>query len=293
MPALVAAGDVKMRCSAMSEDMNSSVDQYQLRGSAAELYERYLVPVVTAQWARDLVGRVALRRDDRVLDVACGTGIVARVAAEQLGAGGRVVGLDLNPEMLAVARSHSPGRVEWYDGDALALPFDEREFDVVLCQFGVMFFPDPLAGLREMRRVLSPGGRAAASVFAEIEQNPVAHAFSDALDRHLGEGASSGKRREHALADRDALRGLFVEAGFARAQIDTVALTSRYPSVSDFVRFQVQATPLAGVLARHGGSERARLTSRLIEELSTTLASFVDEREFAFPQVAHVATAVV
>src|SRR5262249_55584905 len=147
--------------------------------------------------------------------VACGTGVVARAAAERVGGGGRVVGLDLNSAMLDVARSiQQVGAVaiEWYEGSALALPFDAGEFGVVLCQLGLQFFPDPLVALRELRRVLAPGGRVGVNVFAEIERNPVAHALSSALDRHLGEGASAAKRIEHALADRNEVHSLFGKA---------------------------------------------------------------------------------
>lgn len=142
--------------------MRGDLQQWQLRGSAAELYERYLVPVVTLRWAVDLVARVEVARNDRLLDVACGTGVVARAAAERVGHGGRVVGLDLNPEMLGVARS-CPAvggvSIEWCEGRALALPFEAGEFGVVLCQFGLQFVADPSVAVREMRRCLRlPGG---------------------------------------------------------------------------------------------------------------------------------------
>ena len=195
--------------------------------------------------------------------------------------------------MLAVARSVSQASaipIEWYHGSALALPFDEGEFGVVLCQFGLQFFPDPAMGLREMRRVLAPEGRMGVSVFAEIERNPVAHAFSDTLDRRLGEGASGAKRKEHAVANQDALRLLFRKAGFTHIVIETVAKTSRYPSVSDYVRFQLQATPLADVLTRYDQSDRDRLTTLLVEELGGRLAPFARDGGLAFPQVAHIAT---
>src|SRR5262245_49391877 len=149
--------------------VQGDLEQWRLRGSAAELYERYLVPAVTLPWAVDLVSRVEVHRGDRLLDVACGTGVVARAAAERVGRGGRVVGLDLNPEMLAVSvrrKRWVPLRIEWCEGSALALPFAQGEFGVVLCQFGLQFFPDPLAALREMRRVLAPDGRQGGSVFA-------------------------------------------------------------------------------------------------------------------------------
>jgi ubiquinone/menaquinone biosynthesis C-methylase UbiE len=220
--------------------------------------------------------------------------VVARLAAERAGSAGRVAGLDLNPGMLAVARSFaSVGglRLEWYEGNALALPFDTGEFGVVLCQFGLQFFPDPLAALRQMRRVLVAGGKVGVSVFAEIERNPVAHALCDALDRHAGAGASAAKRSEHALADRAALRSLLRHAGFTRPQIETLAKTSRYPSLSAYVDFQLQATPLAAILDPNDRPGSDRLAAAVVDALDARVGAFVDERGFAFPQTAHVASA--
>ena len=165
-------------------------EQWQLDGSAPELYERYIVPAVTALWAADLVEWAAPGPGERVLDVACGTGVVARLAAEGVGAG-RVVGLDINAGMLAVARSLPPRAglpIEWHEGSALSMPFPDAAFDLVLCQLGLQFFPDRPAALREMRRVLSPSGRLGLSVYSSIEHDPVAYALADALDRHLGPG---------------------------------------------------------------------------------------------------------
>src|SRR6478672_5617008 len=156
---------------------------WQLQQTSAELYERFLVPTVTLPWARDLVERVGLRPGARVLDVACGTGVVARLAASAVG-GGRVVALDVNRGMLAVGRSLSPeeSRVEWCEASADALPFAEGEFDVVLCQLGLQFFPDRPAAVREMRRVLTAAGRVGASVYTSIERNPAADALAGAVE---------------------------------------------------------------------------------------------------------------
>src|SRR5689334_8372947 len=154
-------------------------EHWQLEGSAPELYQRYLVPAVTGQWAADLVERAALQPGERVLDVACGTGVVARLAAARVGPSGRVAALDLNPGMLAVARTlpGEPGEgaaavIEWYEDSALALPFPEASFEVAFCQLGLQFFPDRPQALQEMRRVLVSGGRLALSVFGPIEHNP-------------------------------------------------------------------------------------------------------------------------
>ena len=171
-------------------------EAWQVGGSAAELYQRYLVPAIAVLWAADLIDRAAPRPGERVLDVACGTGVVSRLAAERTGSG-RVVGLDINADMLAVARSLSPGAgpsIEWYEGSALAMPFPDASFDLCMCQLGLQFFPDRSTAMREMFRVLQTGGRVALSVFSALERTPVSNALAEALDRHLRLGASSIKR---------------------------------------------------------------------------------------------------
>jgi ubiquinone/menaquinone biosynthesis C-methylase UbiE len=272
--------------------MTPGRDGWQLQGSSAELYERYLVPTVTLPWARELVARVGLRPGDRVLDVACGTGVVARLAASAVGAGGRVAALDVNSGMLAVGRSLQPpegATIEWYEGSADALPFDDGEFDVVLCQLGLQFFPDRPAALREMRRVLAPGGRLGASVYTSIERNPAAQALADAVDRHLGDGASRAKRSEHSLADSEALRQLFVAAGFAGVRIDTVMQTMRFASVDEWVGIQFAATPLAQLIAGRDPVQRERIVGRVSAGVSQALAASANDDPFTFPQEVHIA----
>ena len=156
-------------------------DHYQLDDSAPELYQRYLVPAVTALWAADLLARICLRSGERVLDVACGTGVVARGAAEQVGASGHVAAIDVNAAMLEVARRIDPpagAPIAWQQASALDLPYDDGSFDVVLCQLGLQFFPGPGAALGQMRRVLVARGRLGLSVYSAIEQTPAALAHS-------------------------------------------------------------------------------------------------------------------
>jgi ubiquinone/menaquinone biosynthesis C-methylase UbiE len=238
----------------MANDATRDQEQWQLDGSAPELYQRYLVPAVTAIWAADLVDRAALREGERVLDIACGTGVVARIAAERVGATGRVEALDLNPGMLTVARSLPPVNgavIDWHEGSALALPFPDAAFDVAFCQLGLQFFPDRPQALQEMRRALVSGGQLALNVFGSIEHNPATHALAAALDRHIGPGASTAKRTEHALADTEQLRRLVADAGFHSIEIDTVSKLVRFPSPADYVRIQLAATPLASVIAQY------------------------------------------
>lgn len=267
---------------------------WQLERTSAELYERLLVPTVTLPWARDLVGRVRPHPGASVLDVACGTGVVARVAASEVGEDGQVAALDVNRGMLAVGRSSPPpagAPIEWYEGSADALPFDDGAFDVVLCQLGLQFFPDRPAALREMRRVLGTDGRVAASVYTPIDRNPAAHALADAVDGQFGQGASRAKRSEHSLADPEELRALFHPAGFASIEIQTVAQTLQFASVDEWVRIQFIATPLAAIVADRDPAERDRAVGLVSADVAEALAALASGDAFAFPQEAHVALA--
>jgi len=147
---------------------------WQLDGNAPELFQRYLVPAITAKWAEDIVDRARPQAGDEVLDIACGTGVVARVASKRMSQG-HVTGLDLNKGMLAVARMlPSEGApIDWIEASALNLPFPGGKFDLVLCQQGLQFFPDRGRALREMRRVLSSSGRVALSVYSPIERTSI------------------------------------------------------------------------------------------------------------------------
>jgi ubiquinone/menaquinone biosynthesis C-methylase UbiE len=265
-------------------------EPWQLRGSAPELFERYLVPAVTAPWAADLVAVADPPLGARVLDVACGTGIVARLAAERVGPAGHVVGLDLNPGMLAVARGLPPiagAPIAWQEASAVALPFPAATFDVVLCQQGLQFFPDRPAALREMHRVLAPGGRLALSVYSAIAHNPATQALADALARHGAPQAAAIKRAEHALADADALHALLTEAGFRDVAMRTATLTVRVPSPQAYVQIQLTATPLATVASDLDDTTCAAL----VQEVGLALRSYLGEEGLAFPQEAHVAVA--
>lgn len=275
--------------------MTTDPEKWQLEGSAPELYERYLVPAVTMPWAEDLIGRVGLSSGDRVLDVACGTGVVARVAVTRVGGDGRVVALDVNTGMLEVARatqSVTDGvSIEWVEGSALALPFADGEFGIVLCQLGLQFFEDPLAALREMRRVMAEGGRVGASVYTSIDRNPAAHALSDALDRHLGQGASLAKRSEHSLANSGELSELCTAAGFVGLRIETVRRTVRFASPEEWVRIQLVATPLASRLRERERSERDDVVARVGADVRASLTTFVKDDGFTFPQEVHIVLA--
>ncbi len=268
-------------------------EQWQQVGSAAELYQRHIVPRITALWASDLVDRAKLRAGERVLDVACGTGVVARLAAERTG-GAQVIGLDLNAEMLRVARSQQDRAVksiEWREGSALALPFEKEAFEVVLCQLGLQFFPDKSLALREMARVLILGGRLVLSVFSALERTPVAFALANSLDRHFGKGASSTKRAEHAFWDPEILARLAEDAGLTQVAVTPVEQTIRFPSTLEYVRLQLTATPQAELISQMQPREAQALIEAVARDVAVDLGSDNADGEMSSPQECNVLTA--
>jgi ubiquinone/menaquinone biosynthesis C-methylase UbiE len=269
-------------------------DQYQQESSsAAELFQLYIVPRITSLWGKDLVDRACVRVGENVLDVACGTGVVTRLAAQQSGTG-RVVGLDLNADMLRVARSIARTDdvlIEWSEGSALALPFEESVFNVVLCQLGLQFFPDKSLALREMARVFTFGGRLLLSVFTPIERTPVAHAFANALDRHLGEGASTAKRAEHSFSDSGVLARLAVDAGLKNVVVVPVTQTIRFPSALDYVRLQLTATPQARLLSNMMAQERDAVIQAIARDLAGAVESVGPTGEILSAQECNVLSA--
>ena len=269
-------------------------EAWQLTGDTAELYERYLVPAITRIWAADLVQRAGLQPGERVLDVACGTGVVARLAAEQVGAQGGVVGLDLNTAMLAVARGLPPpsgAMITWKEASALAMPFPDASFNVVLCQLGLQFFPVRPQALREMRRVLVPGGRVLLSVFGPIAHNPAPRALAEALERHLGPHASAIKRAEHDLDDPAELDDLVSGAGFAEVSIETTTQQISFPSPREYVRIQFAATPLASLIKEMPSDQQAMLADAVIAEVTAALQPYIGDDGLVFPQECHILSA--
>jgi ubiquinone/menaquinone biosynthesis C-methylase UbiE len=269
--------------------------QWQVADSAAAVYERALVPAIFAPWAPRVVDLAGPRAGERVLDVACGTGVVARLAAQRVGPTGTVVGLDLNPGMLAVAAAASSANggaptsapIAWRQGSAIDMPLPDASFDVVYCQLGLQFFPDRLAALHDMRRVLVPGGRLGLMVWREIERSPGFQVLADALARHVSAAAASTMQAPFALADAGELRGLLAAAGLRDIAIRPATGTVRFPSVERFLQDQVAGSPLAGPLADTSEDARAALLADVAAALSPCLTS----RELAFPIEAHLASA--
>lgn len=270
-----------------TEEPMSQQEQWQVAGNAAENYERYLVPSIFGPWAATLIELANPQPGERLLDVACGTGIVARLASNRVGSQGRVVGLDLNPTMLAVARAlPSSTSITWQEGSALALPFPDETFDVVCCQQSLQYFPDQAAALGEMYRVLVPEGRLALAVWQPIEHSPGFASLAQALERYVSPEAAALARAPFALGNAEELQTLITEASFRDVVIRPAVKTLHFPSVEAFVQHYVAGSPLAGLVAQVDDGAR----TALLEEVQAKLASYVDEG-LGFPIEAHLATA--
>jgi len=259
----------------------------EISGTPGEIYQREMVPAIFARWAADLVDLAGVRPGQRVLDVACGTGAVTRVAAERVGPTGRAVGLDLNPDMLGAARVSSPPAIEWYEGSAVSLPFPDGAFDVVLCQQGLQFFPDRAVALGEMRRVLGPGGRLAVSVWRSIEHQP----GYQPLERALAKRVSPEKAAlpPFGFGDRASLRAVVSGAGFQNVRVRAEVKTVRFASAENMVRALVGGAPtMLAAFAQQGETALAAI----VDEVTKELADYVDDEGLGFPAVSHIATAL-
>lgn len=265
-------------------------DGWQLEQSAPEAYERYLVPPMFAPWAERIIDRVDLDGDDRILDVGCGTGVVARHVANRVGNVGTVVGLDINEKMLDVAETtatESRLEIEWRRGDATDLPFSDGTFDVILCQQVLQFVTDPSTALQEMHRVLSPGGRIAASVWRPLEYNPGYVELAEALKRHVGDDAEAMMRSPFPEWSGDDLGTLVRDAGFSKRSLTIEIGSMRYPSVEELVRREAASSPLSEPL----GNIEPEVREALIEEVRDALEDYIDDEGIVFPMESYFLTA--
>lgn len=247
--------------------------------SAADIYDALFLETLCIPWAERLAQRARLAPGDQVLDVACGTGAVTGVALHHVGRQGSVVGLDRSPEMLAVARRKMPD-VDWREGRAEALPYEDGRFDVVLCQFGLMFFDDRVLALREMRRVLGPGGRAVVAVWDGLERTPAYTALTELVEQHLGTEAGRPIRNSFALGDVTTMRALLEEAGFTSAEASSVQDLARFPTLRTWVDAEVRGWV--------GGGFTEEDYEAFFAEAERVLAPYVrpdGEAEFALPAV--------
>lgn len=219
-------------------------ETFQLTREQAQAYDDLFVPALFGQWAPQLVDCARVRPGQSVLDVACGTGVVARAARDVVGLGGRVVGVDLNPAMLEVARSTRPD-LEWVHGDAEDLPFPDAEFAVALCQSALFFFADPDRAVAEMARVVASGGVVALQTYAPLSQQPAYGPFVELVARHCGPEARLLLGTYWSHGDVDGLIRLTSEAGLSLLESRSSLGVAVFPSAAAVATTEIQATPLA------------------------------------------------
>jgi SAM-dependent methyltransferase len=206
---------------------------------AASIYEEFFVPALFGQWVGPTAEACRVKPGSRVLDVGCGTGIFARFAADRVGAGGFVAGLDPNPGMLEVASRIAP-EIEWKRGAVESIPYGDGDFDALACQFGLMFFPDRSRALREMARVLAPNGRMALAVWDRLDNIPAYAILVDLIQHLVGERAADALRAPFVLGDPAELRAAFDSAGISGISLETHTGTARYPSIRSWVLTDVK-----------------------------------------------------
>jgi ubiquinone/menaquinone biosynthesis C-methylase UbiE len=234
-------------------------------GSVQENYEKYFVPAIGASLAAELVELAALSPGERVLDLACGTGAVARLAAPRVGASGTVAGVDVNPGMLAVARANTPAgmSIEWHEASADQLPFADGSLDVVLCSLGLQFFPNRLAALDEVRRILVSDGRVIVNA-----PGPIPDVFSvleRALAAHVGPEAAAFVRLVFSLHDTAEMDRLLSEAGFRDISVAAGARPQQLPEPREFLWQYIHGTPLAGSVNQLDDEHRAALEAAVLD----------------------------
>jgi len=257
--------------------------------SFGDTYERHLVGPLFRPWAERLLDRAGLAPGEGVLDVACGTGIVARLARRRVGPAARVVAVDKSTVMLATARPLDD-TIDWRQGDALALPVaDVAPFDAVFCHQGLQFFPDKLAGLREIRRVLAPAGRVAFGVWRSREESTLFGEMDLVAERFLGPVHDA----RHSFGDANALRRLLVDAGFHDADVTTSTMETRF-EIDPAILARLNAMAAIGMSERGkamNDEERAAAAATIVEASLPEIARFTEGGVIRFQTAANIATA--
>jgi len=261
-------------------------DLKQFSGNAPENYERYFVPRIGRPMAEELINRAALRSGERVLDVACGTGVVTRLAKEKVGTGS-VTGLDLTPGMLEVARKVTPPEmgITWQEANAESIPLPDASFDVVLCGLGLQLMPNKATALREMKRMLVSGGRLLLSTPGRMPA-PFG-AIEAALGRHFGPQTAGFVKAVFSLNDPAVLQTLMLEAGLNEVTVETIERRLNMPGPREFLWQYIQSTPLAGPVMTADASKRDAMEREAVQGLER----FVEQGQVMVDQGVLVATA--
>jgi ubiquinone/menaquinone biosynthesis C-methylase UbiE len=258
----------------------------------AKSYESYMVPSLFAPWATYLVQRANPQLAEHVLDIACGTGIVARKVAPLVGSRGIVIGLDANPQMINMARIAAEQEhltIEWYTSPAEQLPFPDENFDLIFCQFGLMFFTDKHAALKEMHRVLKDGGRLVMSVWQGLDRHPFYQTLHTVSQRHFGK---SSVETVFSLGNADELRKLLTDSGFRQIEIEPASITAHFPQPEEFLAWEIDINPAeAPALQNLDKEAQQAIMAAARQDMQSPLEEVMQENQVVLPFHAHIAQA--
>ena len=273
----------------MSLDRTDTSANAQFDGSIPELYDRYLGPLLFEPYAVDLARRLAKLRPRNVLEVAAGTGIVTRRLLEALPRGSRLTVTDLNEPMLEHARRRvgEDSRLSWRQADALDLPFDDGAFDSVVCQFGLMFFPDKAQGMREFHRVLSPGGHLLLNVWDSLDHNPLGAVTHATIGAFFPVDPPEFYKTPFGFHDVAELRNVAADAGFGDVEIETLAFEAMSPSATEAAKGLVRGNPVVNAIRERAPERLEDIERRTGQQLAERYGS----RPLRIPMQAHVMTA--
>jgi len=253
-----------------------------------EIYERVLVAPLFRPFAEELVTRLQPSSGDSLIDIACGTGIAARIGREKLGPSARIVAVDAAPPMLAVARSVDP-TIDWREGNAALLPVGEGErFSILTCHQGLQFFPDKAAAVREMRRVMAPGGRVAVATWLSLDETPVIRALNEIAEQHVGTIVDS----RHSFANAAALEQLLTEHGFRDVHVERFSHDVQFADGGLFARLNAMA--VIGMSEKGKGlspSERLEVAGRIAADSQGIVERCTRNGAFVCPLATNLAIA--
>lgn len=258
----------------------------------AESYERFMVPSLFAPWATHLVQYANPLPGESALDIACSTGIVARNVAPLVGREGRVIGLDMSPEMINMARTAAQRdhlAIEWHTGPAEQLPFPAEHFDLILCQFGLMFFSNPDAALKEMHRVLKKDGRVVLSVWQSLDRHPFYQTLHEVSLRHFGK---SSVEAVFSLGNADTLRKLLIDSGFEHVVIEPMSISARFPNPEEFLAWEIDVDPAAAPALKYLDKEdQQAILANARQDMQGPLEEVMQDKQVMLQFHAHVAQA--
>lgn len=264
-------------------DYMTKKEAYQLELEGARFYEENFVPSLFENWGKKTVEKLCLSDGDQLLDIACGTGIVARIAKAGKIGELRITGIDINEAMLEVAKAIEP-EIDWIKGSAQSLPFDDQSFEKISCQFGFMFFEDHVKSLNEMKRIKKPAGKIIIGIWDKIEANEGYFDLLQIIENIGGQDLGQILRSPFKLGDKDVINEIIKLSEISKYKIETIRTKVEFPSIDHWINCDVKASPIGEEISNHQYSE-------LLQKAKVELNKYVTEdQKVSFNMSAHIVT---